>query len=79
MAFRYPCAFGSDGAAVMVGRLSGVGVRLKNNSPKMLAVHCVNHRLVLAAAHASDSVPYLKRFKSILQSVQLVYVRFKRF
>lgn len=54
------CAFGSDGAAVMTGRVSGVAVRLRHHSPKMIAVHCVNHRLALAAAHASDSIPYLQ-------------------
>ena len=37
------CAFGSDGASVMTGRLSGVAVRLTRHSPRMIAVHCVNH------------------------------------
>lgn len=36
-------AFGSDGAAVMVGRMSGAGVRLQAHSTTMIAVHCVNH------------------------------------
>ena len=67
------CAFGSDGASVMTGRLSGVAVRLMQHSPRMIAVHCVNHRLALAAAHASDSVPYLKQFKSILQTLFFFY------
>ena len=67
------CAFGNDGASVMTGRLTGVAVRLQGHSPKMIAVHCVNHRLALAAAHASDSVPYLKQFKSILQTVFYCY------
>ena len=58
------CAFRSDGASVMTGRLSGVAVRLKHYSPRMIAVHCVNHRLALAAAHASDTIPYLQQFKS---------------
>ena len=63
------CAFGSDGAAVMTGRLTGVAVRLQGHSPSMIAIHCVNHRLALAAAQASDSVSYLKQFKSILQNL----------
>ena len=63
------CAFGSDGASVMTGRLSGVAVRLTHHSSRMIAVHCVNHRLELAAAHASDSIPYLKQFKSLLQTL----------
>ena len=60
------CAFGSDGASVMINKLTGVAVRLQGHNPSMIAVHCVNHRLALASAQASDSVPYLKQFKSIL-------------
>lgn len=59
--------FGSDGASVMTGRGCGVATRLKNHSPRMVSVHCVNHRLSLAAVHASDGIPYLQCFKSILQ------------
>ena len=66
-------AFGSDGAPVMTGRLSGVAARLARHSHRMIAVHCVNHRLALAAAHASDTIPYLQMFKSILQSLFFFY------
>ena len=62
-------AFGSDGAAVMTGRLNGVSVRLKRLSPRMN----VAHRLALAAAHAADGIPYLQRFKSILQTLFYFY------
>jgi hypothetical protein len=67
------CAFGSDGASVMTGRSSGVPVRLKQHSPKMIAVHCVNHRLALAAAHASNNIPYLQKFKSLIQTLFYFY------
>ena len=67
------CAFGSDGAAVMTGRRNVVSVRLNSHSPHMIAVHCINHRLALAAANASDSIPYLKQFKSIFQSLFYFY------
>ena len=65
--------FGSDGAAVMTGRLTGVATRLKRHSPRMIAVHCANHRLALAAAHAADGIPYLQRYKSILQTLFYFY------
>ena len=61
--------FSSDGASVMTGRLTGVATRLKQHTPRMLAVHCANHRLALAAAHAADNIPYLQRYKSILQTL----------
>ena len=51
------CAFSSDGTSVTTGRLSGVAVKLMHHSPRMIAVHCVNHRLALAAVHASDTIP----------------------
>ena len=81
------CAFGSDGASVMTGRLSGVAVRLTRHSPRMIAVHCVNHRLALAAAHASDSIPYLKQLSlnhcsistRTVQYVWLVSIQSKKY
>ena len=35
----------------------------------MIAVHCINHHLALAAVHTSDSIPYLKQFKPIPKSL----------
>ena len=39
----------SDGAAVMTGRHNGVGAKLKKDIPHMVQVHCVAHKLALAA------------------------------
>ena len=44
---------GSDGAAVMCGCESGVGVRLKNVSPFLTHTHCVAHRCALVASNSS--------------------------
>ena len=60
--------FGSDGAPVMTGRGNGVAKRSSERFPKLISVHCVNHRLALAAAHAADDVPYLVRFKATVQT-----------
>ena len=69
-------SFGSDGCAVMVGRVSGVASLLK-------VLHCINHRLALATAHAADNIPYLKRFKensiTIGQLGWQDYVLFRKF
>ena len=35
------CAFGSDGASIMTGRLTGVAVRLQGHSLNMIAVHYI--------------------------------------
>ena len=66
--------FGSDGARpVMSGCRSGVAKRLTDRFPKLLSIHCVNHRLALAAAHAADDIPYLIRFKATVQILFLFY------
>ena len=38
----------------MVGCRSGVASRLKGRQPWLIAIHCINHRLALAAGHAAD-------------------------
>ena len=67
--------FGSDGAAVMIGRRSGVSTRLRAHNPFMINIHCVAHRLALAAAQSSESIPYLKKFKNTIHSLYLFYHR----
>ncbi len=42
---RKVLGFGSDGAAVMIGKRSGVSTRLRAHNPLMINIHCVAHRL----------------------------------
>ena len=65
--------FGSDGAAVMTGRLTEVSTRLKAHAQRLISIHCANHRLALAAAHAADNIPYLKHFKTNIYSLFWFY------
>lgn len=67
------CGLGSDGASVMLGRLGGVATLLKARVPFMIANHCVAHRLALACGQASNEVPYLRKFKSILDQLYRFY------
>ncbi|XP_060580037.1 zinc finger protein 862-like [Ruditapes philippinarum] len=67
------CAFGSDGAAVMVGKKTGVAVQLRQRVPHLISNHCVAHRLALAVAQAVKGVPYLPRFKDILGDLHRFY------
>lgn len=67
------CAFGSDGAAVMVGRLNGVSTQLRDRVPHLLSNHCVAHRLALASAQAAAKVPYLEKFKRIVEQLYRFY------
>ena len=65
--------FATDGASVMVGRHSGVATQLKRSCPSLISIHCVNHRLALAASHAADHIPYLQRFKTHLRNLFYFY------
>ena len=66
-------SFGSDGAPVMLGSVSGVSTRLKRLNPEMLSVHCINHRLALGVSQAADTVPYLKKFGEVLIAIYKFY------
>jgi len=65
--------FATDGASVMVGCHSGVATQLKQCCPSLISIHCVNHRLALAASHAADHIPYLQRFKTHLRNLFSFY------
>ena len=66
-------SFGSDGANVMTGRREGVAARLKRLNSNLISIHCVAHRLALAAGQASETIPYLRKFKEILSNLFYFY------
>ena len=73
---RKLCGLGSDGASVMLGMRGGVATLLKKEVPFMIANHCIAHRLALACGQASDEVPYIKKFKAILDQLYRFYDNF---
>ena len=60
---------GTDGASTMIGCHNGVVARLKALTPSAIGVHCAAHRLNLASVQAGDSIPYIKRFTSIVRQL----------
>ncbi|XP_025083396.1 LOW QUALITY PROTEIN: uncharacterized protein LOC112557626 [Pomacea canaliculata] len=60
---------GTDGAAVMVGRLNGVVVNSRSKNPKLVGTWCVAHRLALVCQWASKSVPYLETVQTTLANI----------
>ena len=60
---------GSDGASVMSGRKTDVGVQLLTDAPMPVHVHCVAHRLSLACADAAKDFPYLMSYKGTLMNL----------
>ena len=65
---------GTDGASTMMGCHNGVVAHLKALTPAAIGVYCAAHRLNLASVQAGDSIPYIKRFNSI---VRLLYDYFQ--
>ena len=49
----------SDGAAVMLGKNSGLATRLKELNAKILSIHCICHRLALACTDSNKDVEYV--------------------
>ena len=64
---------GTDGAATMTGRRSGVVTRLKELATSAVGVHCAAHRLNLAASQAANAVPYVKKFNNIIRQIYDFY------
>ena len=60
---------GSDGASVMMGRHSGVHVRLKSVAPFLVHTHCVAHRLPLCTSQAAKSVKLLDEYQTLLTNL----------
>ena len=60
----------SDGAAVMTGRINGVGAILKKyHSKHLMQIHCVAHKLALAAGHACRDITLFNEYQHTLKMV----------
>ena len=62
-------ALGSDGASVMTGNKKGVTGLMHRQSPHMVNIHCIAHRLALCTSQAADSVPAMKEYQECLTSL----------
>ncbi|XP_052212530.1 zinc finger protein 862-like [Dreissena polymorpha] len=69
------CAFGSDGAPVMVGSKNGVAAQLRKLVPHLINNHCVAHRLALAAGQAANGLTYMLKFKDIIGDLYRFYAK----
>lgn len=66
-------AFGNDGGAVMTGLCGCVAALLKARLLWIIANRCIAHRLALAAGQAANEIPYVKKFKTILDQLYRFY------
>lgn len=65
--------FGSDGAAVMVGRVSGVSTRLRADIPWLINIQCLAHGLELAAQDVLKEHEPMKRLSELLKGLYKQY------
>ena len=68
---------GTDSAAVMTGRLNGLGAKVKRRNPELVQVHCVAHRLNLAASQAGKTMEYCQLYHSRIHSLYDYYINFQ--
>ena len=64
--------FMADGASVNFGRKNGLVALLKNPCPWLIAVHCFNHRLELAAKDAFKKT-YFENISEMLMAMYYLY------
>ena len=57
------------GAAVMLGRNSGLAKRWKELNAKILSIHCICHRLALACTDSNKDVEYVANVEDILRQL----------
>ncbi|KAI8492929.1 hypothetical protein Bbelb_295260 [Branchiostoma belcheri] len=62
-----------DGAAVNVGHLSGVGVRLQEECPHLIVLHCCAHRLELVVKDVLKEVPYFAAVQDLFTTIYKFY------
>lgn len=65
--------FGSDGAAVMLGKTGGVAALMKQLNPEIQAVHCCAHRLELAFKDAMKRSNMCTQLNTLFLNLYLFY------
>ncbi|XP_070206187.1 uncharacterized protein C17orf113-like, partial [Littorina saxatilis] len=63
----------SDGASVMTGQITGVGVRMKEKQAKLIHLHCIAHRTALATKDATNSDETVADYRLCLQNLFKLY------
>ena len=66
-------AFCSDGASVMLGRSSGVGVRLRNDFHNIIIWYCLNHRLQLVLDDSVKEIKQVNHFKIFMDKIYAIF------
>lgn len=62
-----------DGASVNLGIYNGVATRMKSQSPEIISVHCVAHRLELIVADSLKGILLAKNCEDLLKFIYKLY------
>ncbi|KAJ7547597.1 hypothetical protein O6H91_08G093900 [Diphasiastrum complanatum] len=60
--------FGSDGAGVMIGSVTGVVTRLKKSCPFLSSIHCIAHRCNLACSGPASKLAYSNHIDALVNA-----------
>jgi hypothetical protein len=66
-------AFCSDGANLMLGRKSGVAIKLLELFPEVIIWNCLNHRLQLSLDDSISEIKQVNHFKVFLDKIYCLY------
>ena len=64
-------AFATDGASVMLGRRSGVAIRIREKFPRVITWHCIAHRLELAVNDSVEEVTGVNNFRIFMDKLYI--------
>uniref|UniRef100_A0A1B6L033 Uncharacterized protein n=1 Tax=Graphocephala atropunctata TaxID=36148 RepID=A0A1B6L033_9HEMI len=62
-----------DGASVLLGKKSGLGIKLKEKFPNLFIWHCLNHRLELAVHDSVEEVAGINHFKIFMDKIRNIF------
>ena len=69
----YVVSLGTDGVALMVGRINGLATRLKKRSPYMLSMHCIAHKTNLCLVDAIKKSPYAQHIDDVVNDIARIF------
>ena len=68
-------SFASDGASTMIGKKSGVSKLFKDNFPRIVLWHCLNHRIELAVVDTIKETKQINNFQIFVEKLYSTYSR----
>ena len=61
--------FTINGAAIMTGKMNGLGAKLRAINPSIICIHCICHKLALLCSDSNTYVSYLNSVMGTLRSL----------